>query len=90
MRSTSIEAYNALMSEGVLPKKRRQVYGWLHNYGPATAAEVEAALKSKDAHKRLPELRNQGIIEELGKRICTVTGRKVIEWNVNGLLPKET
>jgi hypothetical protein len=38
---------------------------------------------------RLTELMNMGVIYEKGIRNCTITGRKVIEWDLTDNLPKD-
>jgi hypothetical protein len=64
------------------------VYAWLYQHGPATGGQIDQAL-TKHAHKRLPELRDQGVIEELREVECPVTGHNVILWDVTSELPKD-
>jgi hypothetical protein len=45
-------------------------------------------MKRRHANKRLSELRDQGVVEEVGQKICMVSGYEVILWDVTGLLPK--
>jgi hypothetical protein len=37
--------------------------------------------------RRLPELRDKGVVRECGERICRVGGRKSIVWDVTDALP---
>jgi hypothetical protein len=87
MRSTSIEAYLQIQEEGLLAKTRLAVYQWLYHNGPATARQVEYGMDNIHAHKRLPELRNSGVVQETGKGVCPITGRRAIVWDVTANLP---
>lgn len=87
VRRTSWECYRQIRDEGWLSKSRMIVYEWLYHNGPATAREAERGLNSIDAHKRLPELRDLGVVVEVRERLCSVTGREVIEWDVIEGLP---
>ena len=44
-----------------------------------TAREIEARLGIK-AHKRLPELRADGLVDNGETRTCTVSGRQAMTW----------
>lgn len=87
-RKTSIQAYQQIKNSGLLAKRRLEVYSWLFDHGPATASEIENGMKRRHANKRLSELRDQGVVEEVGQKICMVSGYEVILWDVTGLLPK--
>lgn len=86
-RETSIEAYNHLKETGVLSKRRFQVYHEVFRNGPITAGEV---FKYGDSHNvvkgsvcaRLTELREMGLVKEVGERICRLTGKTAILWDV--------
>ncbi len=94
VRQTSIQAYQQIKSQGLLAVRRFEVYDWLYQCGPATAQEVERGMRKmgmasgRHANKRLPELRDQGVVEEIGERKCSVTGKLAIVWDVTSLLPK--
>lgn len=45
-----------------------------------TAREIEARLGIK-AHKRLPELREAGLVRNGPARTCTVSGRQALTWD---------
>jgi hypothetical protein len=49
-----------------------------------TAREIEAHLGIK-AHKRLPELRAEGLVRNGATRACTVSGRQAMTWTPNSL-----
>ena len=80
-RETSRKAYLELVSNGRLGTMQYQVYTALERLGPATAQELVSA-GTTGAWKRLPELRDLGIVFEVGKRRCRVTGRTAIVWDV--------
>jgi hypothetical protein len=88
-RTTSIAVYHEIEREGLLSRTRFEVYSWLFKHGPATAMEIEVGLASRHVNKRLSELRDQGVVKELGTTICKVTGREVILWDVTDQLPTE-
>ena len=87
-RQTSIDCYNKIKQEGLLSKRRLQVYESIFNYAPCTASEVfnEKNLKTNQSG-RFTELRDLGVIYEKGERLCRVTGRNVIEWDLTDRLP---
>ena len=87
-RQTSIDCYNQIKSEGLLSKRRLQVYESIFNYAPCTASEVfnDKNLKTNQSG-RFTELRDLGVIYEKGERLCRVTGRNVIEWDLTDKLP---
>lgn len=92
-RKTSKEALKEITSKRLLPIRRLQVYEHLFRHGPATAQEVEKSFldrgfgEGRHVNKRLPELREQGAVEEVGERKCEVTGQIAILWDVTSALP---
>ncbi len=93
IRQTSIEAFNQLKASGAITGRRLQVFEVLAKLGPMTAGELKEkmteiidtrAIDVASAHKRLTELRDSGLAQELGSRKCKVTGKMVIEWDVTG------
>ena len=93
MRSTSLEAYRQIEADGTLSAVRWAAYACLYEKGPLTGAELDDALKDTGGrghyHKRLPELRDRGVVAEVGKRSCRITGHEAIEWDVTDNLPNE-
>ena len=87
-RQTSIDCFNQIKQEGLLSKRRLQVFESIFNNAPCTASEVfnEKNLKTNQSG-RFTELRDLGVIYEKGERLCTVTGRNVIEWDLTDRLP---
>ena len=88
IRQTSIDCYNKIKQEGLLSKRRLQVYESIYNYAPCTASEVfkEKNLKTNQSG-RFTELRDLGVIYEKGERTCSITGKNVIEWDLTDRLP---
>lgn len=93
-RTTSIEVYKFLEENGVLSDKRWDVYRTVYKYGPMTSAEAFAKMTQGTAVKsitqsraRFTELREMGLFKEVGEKICTITGHKVILWDVTTELP---
>lgn len=93
IRETSLEAYKEIRRNGLLKKRQLEVYTALFERGPSTATEIFYALsKSRNpSHSnvttRLGELRDKGVVREVQKRRCTVTGKMVIEWETTNRLP---
>ena len=88
IRQTSIDCYNKIKQEGLLSKRRLQVYESIYNSAPCTASEVfkEKNLKTNQSG-RFTELRDLGVIYEKGERTCSITGKNVIEWDLTDRLP---
>lgn len=78
IRNTSVDAYITIKNNGLLSAKRWIVYHILFEHGPLTGMEVRA---------RLNELRALSVAEEQGVRVCSVTGMRVILWDVTQRLP---
>lgn len=96
MRDTSIAAYNQIKEEGLLSKRRLEVYSVLFHNGPLTCGEVWRdhfkirGVSQNSINPRLSELRNAGVLIETGERSCRVTGKTCITWDVTSKLPVET
>lgn len=91
-RQTTIDCYNQIKAEGLLSKRRMEVYEAIFKNAPCTTNE---ALKdiysgSHGVGSRTTELRELGVIYERRTRKCNVTGRVVIEWDLTDKLPKDT
>lgn len=92
IRKTSIETYHQIEAEGLLSKMRFEVYAALFDHGPASSGELAIHIEGTSRNNvatRMTELRNAGVVEEVGEKVCTVTGRNVITWDVTGNLPKK-
>ena len=96
IRQTSIEAYNRIKQNGLLSRRRFEVYDSLYSFGPVTANELFSNMKLKNktlnqsntnVRARLNELRELGTAQELGKKICSITKQNVIIWDVTSEVP---
>ena len=91
-RQTSINCFNQIKANGLLSKKRFEVYEALCNFAPCTSAEVLSTMLSKNSaitssRARFTELRELGVIYEKGTKKCTITGKTAIEWDLTDKLP---
>ena len=93
MRDTSLDAYYKIRDEGLLSKRRFEVYEALVKHGPCTANELfrkwkyRSHITQQNIHPRLGELRERGVVEEVRVKPCEVTGRMAIVWKANGKMP---
>ena len=92
-RDTSIAVYHQIIAEGLLTKLKLQVYECLYEHGPLTQNETFVKLnlpkiKQDSIKPRFAELKELGVIKEVGKRPCRLTKREVYEWDVTSKLPK--
>lgn len=91
-RKTSIEAYNKIKENGLLSKRRFQVYEYLYKNGPCIARQIHKDLAVFGTNVsgymgRLSELRDAGVVAEVGKVVDKETGHKVLLWDVTKNLP---
>ena len=95
-RQTSIEAYHKIKEEGLLSKRRLEVYEILYWFGPLSANEVFFKMSkgnmgpvnaASNSAARFSELRDRGVIRESGTKICSITKMNVIQWDVTSKLP---
>jgi len=89
-RETSKAAYQAIMSNGTLSQRRRDVYDILYKYGPLSASEVcqRLSLPRDSISPRLSELQRLSIVKEFGTKTCGITGQTVTAWDVTASLPR--
>lgn len=91
-RQTSIESYHAIKDNGLLSRRRFQVYDFLYNSGPATARQAWRAIAPNghtgSINTRFAELREIGVVEEVGTTKEQATGMTVILWDVTANLPR--
>jgi hypothetical protein len=92
IRQTSIDCYNQIKSEGLLSDLKLLTYHAMLHTAPCTAGELQSyieknEIKVKHSWKLLSQLRDLGVIYEKSVRICFVTNRNVIEWDLTDKLP---
>jgi len=94
VRDTSAQAYYQIRDEGLLSRRRFEIYKILYTLGPMTASQIQRHMTGSEganktnAHARLFEMRDMLCIAECGKVRCPVTGMTVINWDVTSKLPK--
>jgi hypothetical protein len=91
-RKTSIDCYHQIKDEGLLSKRRLQVYEALYKKAPCTSLEaMKSVLNSNNtfsqSRARVTELRELGVIYEKGVKKCSVSGRTAIEWDLTDNIP---
>ena len=93
VRSTSKKSLREVIESGVLGDMQKMVYEALHSYGPCTANELYKHLTRRkkinqaNITTRLGELRAMGSAAEKGKRVCSVTGKRVLVWECTHKIP---
>ena len=91
MRQTSIDCFNQIKQEGLLSKRRLEVYEALLSSAPCTSSEAIRNAKTTfgvfGVSSRFTELRDLGVIYEKGEKQCSITGRTSIEWDLTDKLP---
>ena len=92
-RETSIRAYRQIKEEGLLSKMRLKVFEAILHNAPCTSGEALSSMLKSDSvlsqsRARFTELRDRGVIKEVGHRNCRITGRRAI-WDLTDELPRE-
>jgi len=86
MRETSIEAYKAIRSNGVLGERQLEALALLAVHGPITALDLNTIATAKGytmgLWKRLSELKRLGYVREQGTKVDVISGRRSIVWEV--------
>ena len=88
-RETSLKVYRQIQAEGLLNRRRWQVYSLLFERGPMTQMEAAAELGELDHSitPRFSELKRMNAIIETGEGKCKRTGRMAYLWGLTGKLP---
>lgn len=93
IRKTSIEAYHNIKENGLLSKRRFEVYEFLFNNGPCTQRQVYMGVGNGNNFSsytsRFSELRRMNLIDDFGTTICQHTGQTVLFFDVTENLPKK-
>lgn len=97
-RDTSIEAYHKMRDQGLLGRRRLEIYEIVCLHGPMTANQAFQYLDKSyradgrvfrfdsNTRARFTELREMGALEERGEVVCPVSGMNVINWAITGSL----
>jgi hypothetical protein len=93
IRQTSIDTYHKISSEGLLSKRRLEVLESIIKFGrPGTSAEIYRTMNTTEkgitqSRARFTELERMGVICEVDKRACSVTGITATVWDLTDNLP---
>lgn len=94
IRQTSVDAYHAIRDEGLISKRKFEVYEILFHHGPLTAHEIVYMARSKyplanqtGFNARLSELKTLGLAIEVGEKINPVSGKLNYLWDVTDKRP---
>lgn len=95
-RQTSVSAYNDIIDSGWVKAQHKAIYQYMYTFGPRTSGECFYEMNAGNPTKaltqsraRFTELRGMGMLREVGKRKCAITGRVVILWDVTDNKPKK-
>lgn len=97
VNKTSLEAYQEIIRNGLLSKRRLQVYDIIFNHQPLTGSQVATVFKSQNSlntnseniRNRITELKEMGVVEECGYSVDPVTNMTVLNFKTTNKLPKK-
>jgi hypothetical protein len=96
INQNSMDAFNHIKKNGLLSDKRLKVYQiFVQNPEGLTGSEVSAIYKnnypssqySETIRNRITELREMGVLDEVGNVECRFTKRTVMKYRVNTKMP---
>lgn len=96
-RDTSIDAYHAIQENGLLGRRQWQIYDVLYRHGPLTYAgvcnflqgEMMIHISPHGLGSRFSELREMGVIKEIGQEPDPVTKMTVLVYDVTSGIPEK-
>ena len=96
MNQNSIDAYNTIKANGLLSKRRMEVYEAIVKHGKLTQREAARYFAKTHPNNqmdsftpRFAELHAMDVIHVTGSKKDSVTGHVVDIWTVTGNLPKK-
>lgn len=94
IRQTSVDCYNEIVTNGLLSKRRLEVYEIIYSNGPLTANEIVRISKVKypntnpsSFNARLSELKRCGVIIEVGEKRDDISNNNCYIWDLTDRLP---
>lgn len=96
VQKTSVQTYHAIKNSGILADKRMKVYDiFYENPEGLTGTQVSNIFKqlhptaqhSETIRNRITELRDMGVLTEVGLVECEVTKRQVMKFMLNDNMP---
>lgn len=94
-KDTRIDAYIEIKENGLLSKRRFEVYEIIAKYGPINCRQIinwasKGSVTNTGAFSgRLSELEKLGVIAEHHQGKCPITGHRTIFWVTTGKLPEK-
>ena len=85
VQDTSIKTYHEIIAEGLLGDRQVEVYELLLKNVPLTDVEITQKLGKRDPNyvrPRRKELVDMGLVEDAGKRKCSITHREAYQWRI--------
>ena len=85
VRETSIMSYKELIESDLISSRQATILNGIKWLGVCSDSEIMRFLGAKDRNfvsPRRKELLDSGVIEDVGKRSCLVTGRTVFVWKI--------
>jgi hypothetical protein len=82
MQETSVEAWKDFKDSPSKANCTRLVAYTLKQNGPLTGREVCEKAGQEGLWKRLSEMEKEGVVKTIGKRICSITGKKALIWTL--------
>lgn len=99
IRETSIDAYHFIKENGLLVKRKWEIYNFMFNHGPLSCRQAIKLLSQQQNSKfhmsqsyspRFCELRDEGYFREVeGGTVDPDTRRPVILWDVTSRVPEK-
>ena len=91
VRDTSIESYHNIEASGYLSESEALVFEWFERVPQSTDKEISvmSELDINVVTARRNDLVKKGKIRECGKRLCKITGKHVIMWELGFQLPEK-
>lgn len=96
MKYTSLEAYTTIVTNGLLFKRRMEVYKLIAEHGPISANDLYRLVKKETGTKgnisgwasRFGELEEMGCIEAVGTNTDEVSGKACYQYAITNNLPR--
>lgn len=93
MRETSLDAYRTIEANGMLSRRRWEVYSYTFHNGPTTAKRAWRALAPQSNSgvitTRFSELQERGVLKDVGQEVDEDSGMMATLWDVTADLPRK-
>ena len=89
VRETSLRAYEEIRDSGILSQRQVQAYEVFYKHGPLTGNELSDKMGIPGQWKLCSIMKKRGVLKEVGLKVCRITGREVIAWDVTDNLPRK-